>query len=129
MLGFFITCAVVLVLCFRRKREVEMSKHTPGPWELSSIKGSYRYVDRLDANGAAWYQLASVVVKECGDTSEEGEANALLIAAAPNMLEALEKIVEEDAESAVLGYPQLRPLSLILAKSAIAKAIGKEVSK
>ena len=59
--------------------------HTPGPWELAPAQNSpYCYV-----NSATWGMLASVVVRMDGMDCSEGAANARLIAAAPELLEAL----------------------------------------
>ena len=65
-----------------------MSKHTRGPWEAAE-RGDY---GDLDGNSRVilgnWRRIA--IVQHKGD--EEDEANARLIAAAPDMLEALEEI-------------------------------------
>ena len=60
-----------------------MSKHTPGPWKIthSEVNG-YRVSD-----STGWG--VAVVLKDTND-----EANARLIAAAPQMLEALELLSE-----------------------------------
>lgn len=73
-----------------------MGKHTPGPWEFGKRGRTYQRIDggrqpAGDAGGFAWYGLAKVVVFVDDDTSPHpvGEANARLIAAAPELLEAL----------------------------------------
>lgn len=64
-----------------------MSKHTPAPWELSlgrTIVGIRASNGSLD------------VIADCNDTVPQGEeriANARLIAAAPELLEALQAIM------------------------------------
>lgn len=63
---------------------------TPGPWSLGR-RSKYRV--RIDGDG--WIELASVVVAMTGDgggrvSSPDGEANARLIAAAPELAEAAE---------------------------------------
>lgn len=70
-------------------------KHTPGPWRLDSIKDAYR--DVSSANGE-WIGLARVPVqftdeKDCA----EGEANARLIAAAPELLQAVKDLSRHQA--------------------------------
>lgn len=60
-----------------------MSKHTPGPWVAEPVGGKGSWVK---GSTGEWAALA------CGDTSESAEANARLIAAAPDMLEALNAI-------------------------------------
>lgn len=64
-----------------------MSKHTPGPWAMPD-SGQGR-ISKVGANGG-WDGL--IATADCGDyarSREEGLANARLIAAAPNLLEAL----------------------------------------
>ena len=70
------------------------AKHTPGPWvhvRFGGIVGGpfYKY-----ANGEAQSQVASATVGE-GISPEEREANARLIAAAPDLLEALRTARQE----------------------------------
>ncbi len=62
-----------------------MSKHAPGPWVVThSPLSGYRVSDKT-----GWG--VAVVLKDTND-----EANARLIAAAPQMLEALEMVVAWD---------------------------------
>jgi hypothetical protein len=58
-----------------------MSKHTPGPWKLSHTRIQGFHVSDSTGWGVA------VVLKDIND-----EDNARLIAAAPQMLEALERL-------------------------------------
>jgi len=66
-----------------------MSEHTLGPWEIEEhYHFGYRWI-----SGPEHSQLAQVVwCMEDEDRSPECEANAYLIAAAPELLEALEKV-------------------------------------
>ena len=59
-------------------------KLTPGPWapEKSGGRGSW-----IKGSNGEWAALA------CGDTDERAEANALAIAALPDLIEAAENIV------------------------------------
>jgi hypothetical protein len=61
--------------------EIEMAetKHTPGPWtaEMGAGKGAW-----VKGSTGEWSALA------CGDTDESANANAALIAAAPDLLSA-----------------------------------------
>jgi hypothetical protein len=77
--------------CWRRlrrisRRETSMTdKHTPGPWTING--------GRIEATDAG--TSAAVVVARVGlinDQSHEDTANARLIAAAPELLKALEAI-------------------------------------
>ena len=63
--------------------------HTPGPWEIeSSFDPGYKSISAQKHTA-----LAQVVwCMEDEDRSPECEANAHLIAAAPELLEALEKV-------------------------------------
>ena len=63
--------------------------HTPGPWKLVPAKNpSYNFI-----SAHTWHKLTRVVVRMegCGSDSKEGVANAHLIAAAPDLLDAAEK--------------------------------------
>ena len=69
-----------------------MSEHTPGPWEASEgVPSDIWHVDMPD-------RQFSITVSRGGDdwdmTVEEVQANARLIAAAPDMLAALEALVK-----------------------------------
>ncbi len=68
--------------------------HTPGPWGLSRVEhsnGTPR--NTVNVNGRGWFCFASVYVRLSGhkEDSPEGLANARLIAAAPDLLEALKE--------------------------------------
>jgi hypothetical protein len=69
-----------------------MSKHTPGPWTAAKDNNGRPYVlsDGSIRVADCWYLP---IGKEHGG---EAEANAKLIAAAPEMHKWLEKLVEED---------------------------------
>ena len=94
-----------------------MSKHTPGPWYATGKLT--RYVEaRID--GGLIQEVAA-----CGPTKADGgygpqqEANARLIAAAPELLEALTDCVEHMHWTQPQGEAALKK-----AKAAIAKATG-----
>ena len=75
-----------------------MSGHTPGPWAVKPYRGEHGFASEhfRQIDGQGWDALARVVVRMAGGEfdSPEGAANARLIAAAPDMLEALEKALE-----------------------------------
>jgi hypothetical protein len=86
------------------------TKHTPGPWTIADDMrgiGNARVAGVLDANG--------IGVANCGS---HGEANARLIAAAPDMLDALYTLLDAiDGNRITVG-------DCNQARAAIAKATG-----
>ena len=109
-----------------------MSKHTPGPWAMpDSGKGR---ISKVGANGG-WDGL--IATADCGDyarSKSEGLANARLIAAAPDLLEALESAwlwMENQADGQSKGGHATFDLMMLreqrdLARAAIAKATGEQ---
>lgn len=79
------------------------TKHTPGPWRYDYAPGYCG--ELLAANGTT---LAEFV-------TEPSEANARLIAAAPDLLEALIDIAEKSTDAGAIEC----------ARAAIAKATGE----
>jgi len=80
-----------------------MSKHTPGPWHVGVVEKMEVLSDhgrlRLEPGGTTLYPICKVVMFD----REEDEANARLIAAAPEMYEALRELLDcdEDAPKSV----------------------------
>ena len=67
-------------------------KHTPGPWAVDS-DGAGWYIEATPERGHSLAFIASPEFQEEPDTSaSEAEANASLIAAAPDLLEALNEM-------------------------------------
>lgn len=99
-----------------------MSKHTPGPWTARRVDNQEWEIDALDGDRtlahSSWIGLASVYGSD--NMPREGrmvaEANASLIAAAPEMLDAL-KLVVDTFENG--GWPSA---TIVVAKAVIAKA-------
>ena len=79
-------------------------KHTPGPWSINGNK--------IDGNG---YHIVSVNSHRTSD----GEANARLIAAAPELLEIVKSILADD----MMQYLPAEYIEKI--RSSIAKATGQ----
>ena len=82
-----------------------MSKHTPGPWRVG---GRGEYLNQLNIEpciGVAYGHDVELI------------ANARLIAAAPDLLEALEALIEDQRDASL-------PV-LAKARAAIAKAKGE----
>ena len=63
-----------------------MSKHTPGPWSYWS---GYNPFDKLEAQVTA--DGGDIVIASYNSLIEEGESNACLMAAAPDLLTDLEE--------------------------------------
>lgn len=105
-------------------REALTGRHTPGPWFVgergrnsAGIEIGPRYRDGYGINSIAY-----VEDEAHEDLSlDEEDANAALIAAAPNLLEALEQIVL-DLEDEDCGVPVSEMVKT--ARVAIAKARG-----
>jgi len=103
-----------------------MSKYTPGPWTFSKsdMFGDLRfYVAQSDA--APYTPNFSDVATLIAETvpSERQyiqEANARLIAAAPELLEALQELLSESSDGIATS-----PLTRNKAHAAIAKATGE----
>lgn len=68
----------------------DRAKHTPGPWHVSAAGRSvFAEPNKIDHRGVTY---APCITEGIRPVSEEGNANACLIAAAPEMLAALELI-------------------------------------
>ena len=95
-----------------------MSKHTPGPWRVSARAN--RMIDVLHSNnqkGAITHALCRVQARD--SWVDEAAANARLIAAAPELLEALKNMCEGFRILKDSDFP-----ALAKARAAIAKATG-----
>jgi hypothetical protein len=90
------------------------TKHTPGPW-LATVTDT-----TCGGEPAIW----EITDKHGGVIAEDisyNPANANLIASAPDMLDALQRI-----ESSLEHEPEIYSDILSVARAAIAKAIGKQ---
>lgn len=105
------------------------SKHTPGPWGLER-NGFDTDGIRVASDGGRGPTIAWVGADTIGEDnrehlSAEGHADACLVAAAPDLLEACRGAVDLSRRcdlqiDAVLGVPEVRALL-----AAIAKAEGR----
>ena len=100
-------------------------KGTPGPWRVSEKRGDLIDI-RHNSNGigAISLNLAHVVARQ--SWLKEAEANAKLIAAAPELLEALRQLrdyVEDVCAVSSSDCDKAHPL--MLATAAIKKALGE----
>src|SRR5690554_4275769 len=96
-----------------------MSKHTPGPWFINResedvIEGKLS-IESVNAETKLSYFIAQV------DECKSQEANARLISAAPELLEALEAITDlYDTDEGCRSLQEYQA-----ARAAIAKATGE----
>jgi hypothetical protein len=104
-----------------------MSKHTPGPWR---VYPTTELVDARGTEGVTGYNIESesceiVGVEGIEFWKENAEANARLIAAAPELLEALTSLLSEAEAfaSAIRAYANSEAIAA--ARAAIAKAKGE----
>lgn len=91
-----------------------MRKHTPGPWRQNLYLGGAYAIDHIAPNGDILARVAVV------DGLMESKANALLIAAAPDLLEACKKLItgwQSDTDTL--------QVAIDAARAAIAKAEGE----
>lgn len=89
-----------------------MSKHTPGPWVLSRARHNNSLFVRESRNPCA------TAVARIGITHVDHDANARLIAAAPELYEALRGVLRV-ADRATVEFDA--------ARAALAKADGDEL--
>lgn len=90
-----------------------MSKHMPGPWKIT-----HTAINGYRVNDSTGWGVA-IVLKDVND-----KANARLIAAAPQMLEALEKIAEIGRQKGD-ATRQHAVSCFLIAEAAIAAAKGE----
>ena len=101
------------------KGEIKMSKHTPGNWEIQEGELGTLYVFS-----------GSLQIVELADCNEDSQANALLIAAAPTLVEAL--IVSSEGCHGFCwccGCTKEKdndPTCYIM-RTAVSKALGKQI--
>lgn len=93
-----------------------MSKHTPGPWEYFKNK-THAVISTEKLYDYGRPTIAKIWPGSC----KESEANARLIAAAPEMLEAL-KNIQSNAKGTM---PPFLLEAIMVAEYVIAKAEGK----
>lgn len=102
-------------------------KHTPGPWFIEHDASQFENHAAISAKTHG--MLAHVVWKmEDDDQTPECEANARLIAAAPDLLAALREISADYADRFDLESPSTNPgIKIVIeqARAAIAKATGE----
>ena len=105
-----------------------MSEHTPGPWkphpEGCTIMPPYNRVATYWPKDGAYQIVADCSHHVTGTPITEGEANARLIAAAPDLLAALIRM-EEAERKQTNGEEYDFSNAILEARAAIFKARGK----
>lgn len=106
-----------------------MSAHTPGPWTCSVAadgKGDYGILAKDDVLG--YVVIAEVFhnIRERFESSTETKPNAQLIAAAPELLAALQAVLHdcENLDMVESNEPGRDAGPWLMATNAIAKATG-----
>lgn len=108
------------------------TQHTPGPWRVwsSGIVGNTGHYE-FKVESDSGYSIASGTISCLGRTYPELEANAQLIATAPDLLKACRDIWQALDEWATERTPDLEEIASLreqakaaIAKAAIAKATG-----
>ena len=94
------------------------TNHTPGPWEVIEAPEGTRTFFRVQSGGGLPIARVSHYIADDGEYIDGGEANARLIAAAPDLLDALKNAVK------VLERKAPDSLDLIEARAAILRAEG-----
>jgi hypothetical protein len=70
-----------------------MSKHTPGPWQIKSDYEPLTIIGNVDGPDDGQYHYTPICEVEPTLFPDENAANARLIAAAPDLLAALECVM------------------------------------
>ena len=101
----------------------ENAKHTPGPWEAAIQPGCHAVIASLSGGPKA----VAIIGNNTPDDGNEPMrfANARLIAGAPDLLAALQRIVAVLDKQVASPHLAERASPLAQAKAAIAKAIGE----
>lgn len=87
--------------------------HTPGPWPITPLPEN------------TWHVTAHIGPKEQPVAMVHGEANARLIATAPDLLAALKAMCEASEEQDLTALAMRIDRARDSARTAIAKATGK----
>jgi hypothetical protein len=98
-----------------------MTAHTAGTWCVRGIPTQSRYIGPADDGGAP---SIAFVLSVPSRSEAELDANARLIAAAPDILAALEMIRDADDDCSRDGLPTIPKLARAKIDTAIAKATG-----
>ena len=96
------------------------TKHTPGPWTVTANEKGPGY--HVSAFEASWAQM--VTVHASPSRLDEANANASLIASAPDLLAALEAVLRFDQSEGIPGEYKHDVTLAMKVRAAINKATG-----
>jgi len=105
---------------------MSQAKHTPGPWEWDGRV--WQYDEQEEAPWlvqAPWHDIKSKAVLS-GSIRCNTEANARLIAAAPDLLDALRSMLVQFNFNTITGIVHDESAVIVKAREAVAKATGGE---
>jgi hypothetical protein len=95
------------------------TKHTPGPWAVDGAFGDYIVGDHSHAGMHGALQAPVANLRNCANI----EANARLIAAAPDLLEALQALLRSQFVNVGSGRAlNVSDSDVAIARAALAKA-------
>jgi len=103
------------------------TKHTPGPWEVGVIDTTEVHSELYDEAIVQLPYEEDTYYKARYPTLEEAQANASLVAASPDLLEALENLIDLcEGEGVISGTGALLEWADVMsdAQKAIQKAKG-----
>lgn len=108
----------------RKRKEDKMSKTkwTPGPWNVADLNGM---VSRGSAITGWRGMIAKCDVGDYANSVEQGRANACLIAAAPDLYEALGLAFDDLNDAGFEALDELQQKVYIAASAALKKARGE----
>lgn len=93
-----------------------MSKHTPGPWSISELLADYE----VSEHHIFIQPDVAVIERKIEGKDQHDMADARLIAAAPDLLHALEIAVRQNEHDMLMTGDELR-----VCRAAIARAKGE----
>ena len=96
--------------------------HTPSPWKIATFDGPHEYAS-IEAGGEASELVCICDIPSWPCAIKEMQANARLIASAPDLLSALEKLADYVFE--LEGKQNICTSIWMDAREAIAKAKGE----
>lgn len=101
------------------------AKHTPAPWHVCT--GNHETFGNVLNIAAQEGDVPAIcVISNVEDATEEDRANARLIAAAPDLLEALKAMLDAEPGYGWGGSSEAEIAAQELARAAIAKATGEQ---